>query len=440
MSPQNIILHGVIIAFYILGTSATGNIRYKKNLYAVIKDPEYDKELRPNAEGPPVNISVFVYFTSIHSLSEVSMDYGATLFLSLQWDDPRFAFNGTEPIDLRSGSELLDHIWTPDLYFVNVKEGKLHQVTMNNKHIRINPDGRILYDMRVSLVLICHLYLHRFPMDKQTCGLQIESFGYTTRDMQLDWNDDFAAVMASEVIMSEFQVGDPVVFKKTLNYPTVGFFDQLECRFSLHRELIFYVMEHYAPSFLLVILSWVSFWLSVEATPARASLGITTALTLTTLSSSARAQMARVSYTKAIDIWMLVCLIFVFAALLEFAVASYLHKKSETMYYNSSDYYSESSIPLRRLDLKDYTPVRSDILHHQELRINIEDGRPPETPRIARKRSFRRLSRTIDKYSRGLFPLAFLFFNSVYWPFYLHNYYGTDPMEKYYAEMAANDS
>ncbi|XP_070558022.1 glycine receptor subunit alpha-1-like isoform X2 [Ptychodera flava] len=422
MSSKTMLVLGTVLAMFVFSAVSSGNKRYKETLYSVIKDEDYDPELRPNAGGPPVNISVFVYITSIHSLSEVSMDYGATLVLSLQWDDPRFAFNGTEDIDLRSGSKLVDKIWTPDLYFVNVKEGKLHEITMSNKHMRIMPAGRILYDMRVSLILICHLHLHRFPMDRQRCGLEIESFGYTIRDMQLDWDPHTGVVMAPEVTMSEFNVGDPNNIKTTVEYPAVGKFDKLTCSFSLHRQLIFYVMEHYAPSFLLVILSWVSFWLSVEATPARASLGITTALTLTTLSSSARAQMARVSYTKAIDIWMLVCLIFVFAALLEFAVASYLAKHTEAIY--SSDSYSESSIPLRHLELKEYTSVRPELLRN-DLRINMDDVRP-ESPREARRRSYKRLSRTIDKYSRGFFPLAFLFFNSVYWPFYLHNYYDDD--------------
>ncbi|XP_077984240.1 glycine receptor subunit alpha-2-like isoform X2 [Glandiceps talaboti] len=420
MSATRMLVLGTIISMFVFSAVSTGNKRYKETLQSVLKNEEYDEELRPDAGGPPVNISVFVYFSSIHSLSEVSMDYGATLVLSLQWDDPRFAFNGTEDIDLRSGSKLVDAIWTPDLYFVNVKEGKLHEITMSNKHMRIMPGGRILYDMRVTLVLICHLFLHRYPMDRQTCGLEIESFGYTIRDVRLDWSEN-GALMAPEVVMSEFKVSSPYVDHQLMDYPSVGKFDKLICKFALHRELIFYVMEHYAPSFLLVILSWVSFWLSIEATPARASLGITTALTLTTLSSSARAHMAKVSYTKAIDIWMLVCLIFVFAALLEFALASYLAKKTETLH--CSDYFSESSIPLRHLELKDYTAVRTPELIRTDLRINLEEGRSPESARDARRRGYRRLSRTIDKYSRACFPLAFVFFNAIYWPFYLHNYY-----------------
>ena len=34
----------------------------------------------------------------------------------------------------------------------------------------------------------------------------------------------------------------------------------------------------YVPSLLIVVLSWVSFWINIEAAPARTALGITTVL------------------------------------------------------------------------------------------------------------------------------------------------------------------
>jgi anionic glutamate receptor len=75
---------------------------------------------------------------------------------------------------------------------------------------------------------------------------------------------------------------------------------------------------------MLVIVSWVSFWLPRTAVPARVTLGVTTLLTMTTQASGINAKLPPVSYSKAIDIWTGSCLTFIFGALLEFAVVTYM--------------------------------------------------------------------------------------------------------------------
>lgn len=64
-----------------------------------------------------------------------------------------------------------------------------------------------------------------------------------------------------------------------LNILTVPFpipLPRLEITFS------YYLLQLYIPSTMLVIVSWVSFWLDRSAVPARVTLGVTTLLTMTT--------------------------------------------------------------------------------------------------------------------------------------------------------------
>ena len=89
------------------------------------------------------------------------------------------------------------------------------------------------------------------------------------------------------------------------------------------REFSYYLIQIYVPCCMLVIVSWVSFWLDQNAVPARVSLGVTTLLTMATQTSGINAALPPVSYTKAIDVWTGVCLMFVFGAMLEFALVNY---------------------------------------------------------------------------------------------------------------------
>jgi len=68
---------------------------------------------------------------------------------------------------------------------------------------------------------------------------------------------------------------------------------------------------------LIVMLSWVGFWINKNSDPARVSLGVTTVLTMTTIAAMSRD--VSVSYLKALDVWYSVCLFLVFSALLEYA-------------------------------------------------------------------------------------------------------------------------
>ena len=57
------------------------------------------------------------------------------------------------------------------------------------------------------------------------------------------------------------------------------------------------------------------------------SLGVTTVLTMVTLMGSVNSSLPKISYMKALDIYLAVCFFMVFGALLEYATVSYVGKR-----------------------------------------------------------------------------------------------------------------
>ena len=55
-----------------------------------------------------------------------------------------------------------------------------------------------------------------------------------------------------------------------------GNYTCIKVDFYLVRSYGYYLAQVYIPSVLVVILSWVSFWLDIDAVPARISLGLLT--------------------------------------------------------------------------------------------------------------------------------------------------------------------
>ena len=86
-----------------------------------------------------------------------------------------------------------------------------------------------------------------------------------------------------------------------------GEYSCLKVELIFKREFSYYLITIYVPCCMLVIVSWVSFWLDQHAIPARVSLGVTTLLTMSTQTSGISAQLPPVSYTKAIDVWTGAC-------------------------------------------------------------------------------------------------------------------------------------
>lgn len=57
--------------------------------------------------------------------------------------------------------------------------------------------------------------------------------------------------------------------------PHVGYYTCVEVIFTLRRQVGFYMMGVYAPTLLIVVLSWLSFWINPDASAARVPLGKT---------------------------------------------------------------------------------------------------------------------------------------------------------------------
>lgn len=106
-----------------------------------------------------------------------------------------------------------------------------------------------------------------------------------------------------------------------------GNYSRLICEIQFIRSMGYYLIQIYIPAGLIVIISWVSFWLHRNATPARVALGVTTVLTMTTLMSSTNAALPKISYIKSIDVYLGTCFVMVFASLLEYATVGYLGKR-----------------------------------------------------------------------------------------------------------------
>jgi gamma-aminobutyric acid receptor subunit alpha len=94
----------------------------------------------------------------------------------------------------------------------------------------------------------------------------------------------------------------------------------------LKRHIGFYVLQVYVPCIMLVILSWVAFFINREATSDRSCIGIMCVLSLATLSFDVKNDIPQVNYITALDWFLIMCYLFLFASLIEFCFVHYFTK------------------------------------------------------------------------------------------------------------------
>ncbi|KAL6080937.1 hypothetical protein STEG23_001961 [Scotinomys teguina] len=456
----------------------------------------YDARIRPNFKGPPVNVSCNIFINSFGSIAETTMarlpydegankrafknrgsflprpesvvnqralqgsgpqDYRVNIFLRQQWNDPRLAYNEYPDDSLDLDPSMLDSIWKPDLFFANEKGAHFHEITTDNKLLRISRNGNVLYSIRITLTLACPMDLKNFPMDVQTCIMQLESFGYTMNDLIFEWQEQGAVQVADGLTLPQFilkeekdlryctkhyNTGSDDLMSRAENTPRKGTFCQLvnklphkrkgkftciEARFHLERQMGYYLIQMYIPSLLIVILSWISFWINMDAAPARVGLGITTVLTMTTQSSGSRASLPKVSYVKAIDIWMAVCLLFVFSALLEYAAVNFVSRQHKELlrFRRKRRHHKDDESGEGRFNFSAYGMGPACLQAKDGISVKGANNNnttnpapaPSKSPEEMRKLFIQR-AKKIDKISRIGFPMAFLIFNMFYWIIY----------------------
>ncbi|KAH6930941.1 hypothetical protein HPB50_021043 [Hyalomma asiaticum] len=278
---------------------------------------DYDKRLWPTyGTDDPTFAEVELWVNSFGPLDSSNMDYPVNLYLRESWFDPRLSLlrHGVNETFVINGGDIADQLWKPDLIFVNVKAARVQEITVPTSLVRIFPNGRVLYSVRLDLRLSCTMDFQLYPFDTQKCHIIMRPYAYTVNEVALIWKDDNPVTLTRPVTLSEFQLVDS--YNTTLNQelPT-GNFTVLQYTFVLQRLRGYHLIYVYLPSSLIVCASWICLWLKVEIPQARVALGAVTMLTLVSLASSVRTTIPRVAYLKAIDVWYATCIIFVFAVL-----------------------------------------------------------------------------------------------------------------------------
>lgn len=97
-------------------------------------------------------------------------------------------------------------LWVPDLIFSNEKKGGFHTLTTDNRLLKLQEGGEVYTSIRISLTLGCYMNFKIFPMDMQTCPMQLESFGNSVESLRFIWQKKNAIQLNNNIVLPQFEV------------------------------------------------------------------------------------------------------------------------------------------------------------------------------------------------------------------------------------------
>lgn len=425
----------------------------------------YKKQERPD-ETNTTMVMIYLKILAIDSVDVRQMQYSTDVYLRQVWVDSRLRWEHIEEfkhynINIVSPS-LKDQIWLPDLFFRNGKKGYIHNMTTPNYLMRVKPNGEVLYSQKLTMVFSCQMELQAFPMDTQNCEINIGSYGYTLEELKFYWRGFETIVVQKNLKIPEFDTPKTIETIDCTEDSTTstGNYTCLKAIIELNRQLGSYLASTYIPSVLIIMVSWLNFWVSIDAVPARITLGLLSLLGIVNMAISMSDTLPRVSYIKAIDVWLIACIIFVIAALVEFAIATSVLKRSTSKSWQSD----VCSLIREEINLMhtSFTMIKTINSNSKEKKSNnnrvgimgntsamkIVPNLPPgidmlfsnnpsqneallkeldernKMSKFAVRKSSNTKSKSsvdssIDNYSRFLFPACFLLYNCFYWLYYI---------------------
>ncbi|XGW07374.1 hypothetical protein V3C99_010507 [Haemonchus contortus] len=294
-----------------------------------LKRINYDHRQCPENAAGAVQVEVSVVVSNIRAVSEVTMDYALELFYRESWTDDRLKFNISlfkNKTKLALHESYTNFLWFPDTFVPNAIASKNPQRNSisHRSLLRLESNGQLLYSRRISLVCECTMDLTLFPFDKQLCKLGIESYGYTADQVTYKWSSGSRpALKLHKIRLPDFTIKEAYVTNQVEVYAT-GNYSRLYVCFVFSRSSGFCFLQLIIPSTAVVITSWVSLWMESE-TEFQDMISIILAITF--LIFSYNEMMPRVSYIKAMDIYLGVCFMIVFLSLIKLAFVKYMRQR-----------------------------------------------------------------------------------------------------------------
>ena len=293
---QTFLLLNVIFAFPLLGNAA----------------PAFKRPI-PDGGGPTL-IRCTIAVLDLDDISDANQNFTVNIFAQFEWIDPREEHREDGHI-----TKDLEDVWYPHLFFINM------QKTWSNLDgtVKIAPDGNVVFRRQLWGDFSQPMNLHDFPFDQQTFEIRMVATGLEEDgDIKLIQNPDDASFITDTYSVADWKILNSEVSLAPYQLPTGDQEVSYAFRFTAKRLSHFHVIKNIAPLLMIVMLSWLVFWLDPKDGGSQLAVAVTAFLTLIAFHAALNARLPEISYLTRFDIFVFGVNLLVLLAMIEVVITT----------------------------------------------------------------------------------------------------------------------
>ena len=294
---------------------------------------------RPVPEGGgPTTIHVELVVLDVDEIDSANQSVTVNFFMRLRWEDPRLA-----RLDGESTIYPLDDVWHPSPQIIN--QQKIWPTFQ--EQARVTPDGTVSYRQRYWGQISQPLDLHEFPLDRQQVDIILVAAMLSPEQVDFVVDEEVASGIADRLSLPDWDING----WKTSNAPYVAMAGDPEgaaLTFSviIDRQIGYYAWKVIAPLILIIMMSWIVFWIDPQEAGTQIGVATTSMLTLIAYRFMIGDLLPKVSYLTRLDHFILWSTFLVFGTLVVVVVTSTLAKSDRAMQARRIDQICRIAFPL----------------------------------------------------------------------------------------------
>ena len=258
--------------------------------------------LKGEAPAPKTKVHSFIEINNIREVNDKEMRITLDFYLDMRWIDDRLKTkfpSGTTVSVLNN--HLVSNVWKPDLWIKNLYAFEIHSVleptgglTIREKSCESKTCAKggkdkntlIQYNFEALATVYCNFNFLNYPMDIQQCEFQLDGAYPEPGVVHFELKGGQFGFNNNNTNTDKFEI--EVLFQKG----EAG----IHSIITMKRCLLPFIIKYYLPCIAIIIVSLISFLISIDSLPARVALLVTQFLTLTNILIAQQVRMLKVLF------------------------------------------------------------------------------------------------------------------------------------------------